>query len=159
MVEKDKTGVKPLYRSREWNTEERKISKSNKKGNWWNNSKSQIQYSTVLFVTPTPGGVLMKDVQQRESEVNNTDKERIKVVGKGGLKTKNILCSKSPLKSKNVNNEPALYVPKVKLWMLAQPKSRFLAILIMLATDGLVPHARKTTSLRFMKEKLVVLLG
>ena len=39
MVEEDKTGVKPLYRSREWNSEERKIAKLKKKGNWWNNSK------------------------------------------------------------------------------------------------------------------------
>ena len=81
----------------------------------------------------------MKEFQQRESEVNKNDKERIKVVGKGGLKMKNILCSK---KSQNVNKEPALYVPRVKMWILAQPKSRFLATLIMLATDGLVPHAR-----------------
>ena len=64
-----------------------------KKGNLRNNSKSKIQYSTVLFVTPTPGGVLMKEVQRRESDVNKNDKERIKVVEKGGLKMKNILCS------------------------------------------------------------------
>ena len=31
MLEEDKTGVKPLDRSREWNSEERKISKSKKK--------------------------------------------------------------------------------------------------------------------------------
>ena len=58
-----------------------------------------------------------------------------------------------------MKKEPALYVPKLKLRMLAQPKSRFLATPIMLATDGLVPHVKKTTSLRFMNEKLVVLLG
>ena len=40
----------------------------------------------------------MKEVQQRESEVNKNDKERIKVVEKGGLKMKHILCSKNPFK-------------------------------------------------------------
>ena len=59
MVEDDNNGVKPLYRSKLWNLEERKNSKSNKKMNWWNNSKSKIQYTTVLFVAPTPGAVLI----------------------------------------------------------------------------------------------------
>ena len=39
MVEDDKTGVKPMYRSRNWNTEERQDIKSKKKVNWWNSEK------------------------------------------------------------------------------------------------------------------------
>jgi hypothetical protein len=67
----------------------RKIAKSNKKSNWWNTVKSDIQYKSVLFVTPTPGGQLMKELQKREAELNKNNQERIKIV-------ENILCAKNP---------------------------------------------------------------
>ena len=86
MVDDDKAGVKPLYRSKDWNFEERQKTKMLKKRNWWNSEKAQIQYSSVLFVTPTPGGVLVSDVRKREAEINKNSQERVKVV-------KNILFS------------------------------------------------------------------
>ena len=98
MVEDDTTGVKPMYRNREWNKEERIKVKSTKKSNWWNTVKSDIQYKTVLFVTPTPGGQLMKELQKRESELNKNNEDRIKIVEKGGLKIKNVLCAKNPFR-------------------------------------------------------------
>ena len=98
MVEDDRNGVKPLYRSREWNAEDRQKSKSKKRFNWWNNEKAEIQYASVLFVTPTPGGELAKALRQREQELNKNSKERIKIEEKGGLKMKDILCSKNPFK-------------------------------------------------------------
>ena len=83
MVEDDQAGVKPMYRDRGWNADERQKAKSNKKSNWWNTTKSKIQYKTVLFVTPTPGGQLMKQLQKRESELNKNGQERIKIVERG----------------------------------------------------------------------------
>ena len=68
MTEDDKNGTKPIYRNREWNSEERQ--KSKKKLNWLNSEKSDIQYNSVLFVTPTPGGVLAKELRKREEELN-----------------------------------------------------------------------------------------
>ena len=59
MVDDDLKNIKPLYRSKNWNAEERAILKSKKKLNWWNTDKSQTKYTSVLFVTPTPGGVLV----------------------------------------------------------------------------------------------------
>ena len=47
MVEDDKSGVKPMYRSIDWNAEEKQKSKLNKKFNWWNSSKSNIQYKNM----------------------------------------------------------------------------------------------------------------
>ena len=96
MLEEDKNGTKPLYRSRNWNEEERQASKTKKKFNWWNTEKSKIQYKTVLFVTPTPGGVLAKALRKREEELNRNNPERIKIEEKGGLKIKDILTSKNP---------------------------------------------------------------
>ena len=55
MVEDDKNGVKPMYRSRDWNIEESQRKKSDKKLSWWNSQKAKNQYTSVLFVTPTQG--------------------------------------------------------------------------------------------------------
>ena len=97
MLEDDLSNAKPMYRSRDWNLEERKQAKMNKKQNWWNSGKSKIQYKSVLFVTPTPGGVLAAELRQREADLNKHSEERIKIVEKGGLKIKDILSSKSSL--------------------------------------------------------------
>ena len=96
MIDDDKNDVKPMYRSREWNAEERNKVKSAKKFNWWNTEKSKFQYTSVLFVTPTPGGVLAKEIRKREEELNKYNTERIKIEEKGGLKIKDILSSKNP---------------------------------------------------------------
>jgi hypothetical protein len=56
----DKNGVKPMYRSRDWNVEERQRKKLDNKLSWWNSQKAKIQYTSVLFVTPTPGGIPAK---------------------------------------------------------------------------------------------------
>ena len=101
MLDDDKNGVKPLYRNRNWNSEERKNMKSKKKVNWWNSEKSKLQYKSVLFVTPTPGGLLARELQKREEELNKNTKERIRIVEKGGLKIKDILGSKNPFKKSN----------------------------------------------------------
>ena len=95
MVTDHKSGVKPLYRSKEWNKEDREKSKLNKKHNWWNKEGAKIQYKSVLFVTPTPGGLLAGELRKREAELNKHSTERLKIVEKGGLKVKDILSSKS----------------------------------------------------------------
>ena len=95
MLADDESGAKPMYRSRSWNYDERKKAKLNKKHNWWNNEKSKIQYKSVLFVTPTPGGVLATELRKREADLNKHSEERIKIVEKGGLKIKDILSSKN----------------------------------------------------------------
>ena len=96
MTEEDKKGTKPMYRSRDWNFEDRQRTKSKKKMNWWNNENAKIQYKSVLFVTPTPGGILAKELRKREEELNRNSKDRIKIEEKGGMKIKDILGSKNP---------------------------------------------------------------
>ena len=105
MVDDDKAGVKPLYRSKDWTFDERQKAKMLKIQNWWNLEKAQIQYSSVLFVTPTPGGVLASDVRKREAEINKNSQERVKVVEKGGLKIKDILCTKNPFQKSNCSQK------------------------------------------------------
>ena len=96
ILEEDKNDIKPLYRSKDWKKEEREQLKSEKKSNWWNSQKSKVQYTSVLFVTPTPGGMLAREVRQRLKELNKNDSEKIKVEERGGLKIKDMLGSKNP---------------------------------------------------------------
>ena len=49
MVSDDKNGKKPLYRNRNWNSEERKEDKRNKKTNWFNKNSKGLVYKSVLF--------------------------------------------------------------------------------------------------------------
>ena len=119
IIEDDKSNKKPMYRCRNWKKEERNEAKFIKKRNWWNRNPL-INYKSVLFVPPTPGGALAKEMRKREEELNKLNKERIKIVEKGGIQMKQILTSKNPFQkekckekwcplcneSKNVECEP-----------------------------------------------------
>ena len=97
MLKEDKEGTKPLFRNKEWNKEDRAKSKKAQKLNWYKgSSKSEIEYKTVLFVPVTKGGKLMKELKQREEDINKFSKERIKIVEGGGIQMKNILVDKNP---------------------------------------------------------------
>ena len=97
MLEEDRNGTKPLYRNRNWNKENRIQSKENKGKNWYKNEKnSEKVYKSILFVPPTPGSVLLKEMRNREEELNGHDIERIKIVEKGGIKMEKILTKKNP---------------------------------------------------------------
>ena len=55
-----------------------------------------MEYKSVLFVPPTPGGLLVKQMKMREQEINRNSNERIKIVEKSGQKIENILAKKDP---------------------------------------------------------------
>ena len=97
MIEEDKRGVKPLYRDRFWNSDKRKEAKQNKKRNWYKKDGGSV-LQIVLFVPPTPGGGLVKDLQRREEELNKFNDERIVFVESGGVKIEEILTQKNPFK-------------------------------------------------------------
>ena len=92
----DKSGTKPLFRSRDWNKEERNKKKNDRKNNWYNTGSNEIEYQTVLMVPVTKGGVLVKDLQRREEEINRNSDERIKMVEGGAIQIKNLLVVKDP---------------------------------------------------------------
>ena len=92
----DEAGTKPMYRSRDWNREERDKKKSERKFNWYNVGNKEIGYKSVLFVPITKGGKLLKVMKQREEEINKYSDERIKIVEGGGVQMKNLLVVKDP---------------------------------------------------------------
>ena len=100
MVAEDKSGVKPLFRNRSWNKENRMQTKESKKKHWYKNTQnSETNYKTILFVPPTPGSILLKELRQREEELNKNNEERIKIVEKGGVKIEKMLTVKNPFKN------------------------------------------------------------
>ena len=104
MIEDDKNGVKPLFRSRDWNKDERNQQKERKKLDWYKNGgviedgteRGKIEYKTVLFVPVTKGGGLGKELRKREEEINKYSKERIKIIEDGGVQMKDFLVKKDP---------------------------------------------------------------
>ena len=50
------------------------------------------------MVLPTPGSVLVKELQRREEEVHKYNDERFKMVETGGVKIEDILTKKNPFK-------------------------------------------------------------
>lgn len=102
MLEDDMDGIKPLYRNREWNRDERIKKKAENKLNWYKNPKnSEINYTSVLLVPVTKNGELVKEVKKREQEINKYSDERIKIVEEGGTKVKDMLVKKNPFPNKN----------------------------------------------------------
>ena len=94
-MKEDSEGSKPLYRSRNWNREERDKAKMTKKKNWYKNEKGQ-NFNTVLFVETTPRGELATLLRKREAEINRNNDWRIKIVGKSGKKLENVLQKNNP---------------------------------------------------------------
>ena len=118
MLEEDRNGKKPLFRNKEWMREEREASKDDKKRNWYKDDKNS--YKTVLFVPPTPGGVLTKELKKREQELNKNNSDRIKIIEKGGVKIESFLTKKNPFKKENCS---------VKLCPLCSNKNKEVKIL------------------------------
>ena len=90
----DSKGVKPLFRSRSWNREERNKEKGERKTKWYKSGLKGIEYTSVLFVPVTKGGILVKDLTKREEEINRNSDERIKFIEMGGIKVKDMLVRK-----------------------------------------------------------------
>ena len=59
-------------------------SKKGSSNQWWKKSLKS-SYTTVIFVPPTPNGVLMKMMRNREKSLNENSKMKIKFIEKGSL--------------------------------------------------------------------------
>ena len=90
----DRKGIRPLFRDKK-----RILQDQKEKGvgviDWWNKAyyddSNKQRFSTILFVPPTPGAKLAKQMQKREAELNAHSDTRIKVVETGGHRLKLIL--------------------------------------------------------------------
>ena len=64
IVEAERDRIKPMYRPKGWNTTARWLAKRRKKKNWLGPF-----WKSAIFVPPTPGSELKKQMQAKESTV------------------------------------------------------------------------------------------
>ena len=79
MKEEDSSGIRPLYRPKDWHLDERRQQKKRKKHNW----SAKGGYIAPIFVPPTPNGELAKqlrDIAAHESE----EGIQFKIIESGG---------------------------------------------------------------------------
>ena len=109
MVEDDKQGIKPLYRSRDWQKEERNKDKNDKKLKWYKNTgMNENEYKSVLFVPITKGSLLAKELKEREREINKHSTERIKITESSGVNIKDFLINKNPFPEQKCDEKKCL---------------------------------------------------
>ena len=121
-IENDKKGIRPLFRDKARIIEDQKL-RGKGRVDWWNlphdkNPDAQ-QYTSVLFVPPTPRGELAKKMQSREAVINSGSSVRIKVVESGGPKLKSILVNPNPYPKKDCR---MMLCPFCKSTSVSQPK-------------------------------------
>ena len=85
--ERDEKGIKPLFRPREMILTDRKTKKG-QKHSWW---KVKDKYNAVMFVPPTPGGVLLKMLRARAENISADPDLKIRFIEQGSVKIKNLL--------------------------------------------------------------------
>ena len=91
MLRDDKTGSRPIFRPRNWQTEERRIDKKKKKHSW----AEKGGYIAPIFVPPTPGGELLKmlcEVAEKEA----FGRLKFKLVEGGGRSVKGEVQKSNP---------------------------------------------------------------
>ena len=104
MVEEDKKGIKPLFRDKDWKSEERRYKKQNSKRNWYRENENS-KFKTVLIVPPTPGSGLLKELKVREEQLNKFNDERIKFIEAGGVKIEELMTQKNLLKKEKCSEK------------------------------------------------------
>ena len=90
--EREEKGIKPLFRPRELILADR-LKKKSQKYSWW---KIGDKYNAVMFVPPTPGGVLLKMLRTRAESVLADPNLKIRFIEQGGVKVKNLLVKANP---------------------------------------------------------------
>ena len=93
----DQTGVKPMYRPKEWRQNERRKEKEEKRRSWYRKGN----YSCVIFVPATPGSSLKRllDEDVKKSGL------RIRIVEKSGMSVKRVLQRSDPFKKRTCERE------------------------------------------------------
>ena len=100
LTEQEITGDRPFFRSAAYKLNNKKCSKKSKSRTWFQKDGKSDQYKSVVFVEATPGDRLLKMLRDTEEKYKISDDYRIKFVAKSGVKLRDILQRKNPLKDK-----------------------------------------------------------
>lgn len=89
LKQKEKDGIRPFYRSKEFEINKRKAENKDKKANWF--SKDEKSFKTVIFVEPSPYSELIECLKETETKYHISENERIKFIEKAGKKTLSLM--------------------------------------------------------------------
>ena len=92
MVERERSGGRPINPSREWQPEQRRLKKLTAKINWYRKGG----YTSVLFVPWTPGSELANQYREIEAAGASNRDFRIKIVERCGTSIKSLLQKSDP---------------------------------------------------------------
>ena len=98
----ERDGVRPVYRPKGWKESARWLEKRKKKGNWlgpfWKSS---------IFVPPTPGSELKKQMQAKEEEMRAGGREAypIKIIETAGKTLEQTLINTDPFNGNQCKDE------------------------------------------------------
>ena len=89
----DKAGLRPLYRPKQWRAAARRLDKQKKKKNWLGSF-----WKSCIFVPPTPGSKLKKEMQSKEEELRAGGREGwpIKIIETAGKTLEQTLVNTDP---------------------------------------------------------------
>ena len=103
MVQEQEQGVKPLNRPRDWNKEERRRNKAQKKHNW----SAKGGFIAPIFVPATPRGELAKtlrEIADREA----VDGLKFKIIETGGVSVERAVRNSNPTATPGCPNQDCL---------------------------------------------------
>ena len=104
ILEDDKSGLKPMYRSKEWCKSARRMDKKKKKSSWLGT------YKSCIFVPPTPGSQLQSKLQAIEKEMRPGGRENwpIKIIETSGKTLESVLVKADPFQGNKCSDPKCL---------------------------------------------------
>ena len=98
----ERDGIKPMYRPKGWNTTARWLAKRRKKKNWLGPF-----WKSAIFVPPTPGSELKKQMQAKEEEMRAGGREGypIKIIETAGKTLEQTLVNTDPFDGNKCTDE------------------------------------------------------
>ena len=102
IVEAERDRIKPMYRPKGWNTTARWLAKRRKKKNWLGPF-----WKSAIFVPPTPGSELKKQMQAKEEEMRAGGREGypIKIIETAGKTLEQTLVNTDPFDGNKCTDE------------------------------------------------------
>ena len=99
----EKEGIRPIFRPKDWNKDERKKAKKSKKYEW----STKGGYIAPIFVPSSPGGELAKEMR-RVAQTEATKDIKFKIVEMGGRTLKSELQRSNPTATPGCDEEDCL---------------------------------------------------
>ena len=102
ILKAEKDGIRPIYRPKGWKESARWLEKRRKKNNWLGPF-----WKSCIFVPPTPGSELKKQMQAKEEEMRSGGREGypIKIIETAGKTLEQTLVNTDPFDGNKCNDE------------------------------------------------------